>query len=202
MTTSAGRLDGWLLSPAPPECLAALRLAVGGYALANVFISTGEFARLSNRPARQFEPVGLAGLLDGPVSPVVLWALFVVSAVSGVAFVAGAAFRLSGPIFALASLAWATYHASWGQMLHFEHLVLLHLLLLGFSPAADGSSLDARRSRAAGEGSLRMARPSTGHHHRRHLRAGRCGQAAGRRVDVGRGHHTRQPHRWPPARIS
>lgn len=92
-----------------------LRLAVGGYALANVFISTGEFARLSNRPARQFEPVGLAGLLDGPVSPVVLWALFVVSAVSGVAFVAGAAFRLSGPIFALASLAWATYHASWGR---------------------------------------------------------------------------------------
>jgi hypothetical protein len=147
--TWAGRLDCWLLSPAPPERLAVLRLAVGGYALVNVFVSTGEFARLSNRPAGQFEPVGLAGLLEGPVSPVVLWALFIVSAVSGVAFVAGAAFRLSGPVFAVASLAWATYHASWGQMLHFEHLVSLHLLVLGFSPAADGLSLDARRSRAA-----------------------------------------------------
>ena len=112
----------------------------------NVFVSTGEFARLANRPARQFEPVGLAGFLDGPVSSVVLWSLFAVSAIAGTAFVAGVWFRWSGPVFALASLAWATYHASWGQMLHFEHLVTLHLLVLGFSPAADALSIDAHRT--------------------------------------------------------
>lgn len=140
------RADRWLLCSAPPERLALLRLAVGGYALVNVFISTGEFARLASRPARQFEPVGLATLLDGPAPPIVLWSLFAVSAVTGAAFVGGAFFRVSGPVFALASLAWATYHASWGQMLHFEHLVTLHLLLLGFSPAADALSIDARRT--------------------------------------------------------
>ena len=140
------RADRWLLCAAPRERLALLRIAVGGYELANVLVSAGEFARLANRPARQFEPVGLAGLLDGPVSPIALWSLFVVSVIVGAAFVSGAWFRLSGPVFALASLAWATYHASWGQMLHFEHLVTLHLLLLGFSPAADAFSIDARRA--------------------------------------------------------
>ncbi len=140
------RVDDWLLGPAPPERLAVLRLAAGGYALANVFISTGEFARLADRAATQFEPVGLAGLLDGPVPTPWLWSLYVISVISGLAFVAGAAFRVSGPVFSLAALAWATYHASWGQMLHFEHLVTLHLLLIGFSPAADALSLDARRN--------------------------------------------------------
>ncbi len=143
------RVDRWLLCWAPPERLALLRLAVGGYALVNVFISIGEFVRLASRPARQFEPVGLAVLLEGPVSPLVLWSLFAVSVIGGTAFVAGAFFRLSGPVFAMASLAWATYHASWGQMLHFEHLVTLHLLLLGFSPAADALSIDARRAGSA-----------------------------------------------------
>ncbi len=152
-------VDGWLLSRAPPERLACLRLAVGGYALVNLVVSIGEFERLGARSASQFEPVGLAGLLDGPVSPVVLWSLFAVSMMSGVAFVAGAGYRLVGPVFALCTLAWATYHASWGQMLHFEHLVTLHLLLLGFSPAADALSLDARRSSARVGPSVRYGWP-------------------------------------------
>lgn len=147
-----GRVDRWLLSSAPPERLAVLRLAVGGYALVNVVISVGEFARLADRSATQFEPVGLAVFLDGPVSAVVLWSLFAVSLVSGMAFVAGASYRLAGPVFAISTLAWATYHASWGQMLHFEHLVTLHLLVLGFSPAADALSLAARNKRSARAG--------------------------------------------------
>ncbi len=141
----ARRVDQWVLAPAPAQRLALLRVAMGGYAFVNVFISTGEFARLADRPANEFEPVGLAGFLDGPVAASIVWALFAVSILSGAGFVAGAAYRVAGPVFALATLAWATYHASWGQMLHFEHLVTLHLLVLGFSPAADALSWDARR---------------------------------------------------------
>ena len=147
------RVDHWLLSTAPPERLAILRLAIGAYALVTVLVNVGEFARLGSRSARQFEPVGLAGFLDGPVSPVVLWSLFGVLMMSGAAFIAGAWCRLAGPIFALCTLAWATYHASWGQMLHFEHLVTLHLLLLGFSPAAEALSFDARNRTSARLGS-------------------------------------------------
>lgn len=145
------RIDQWLLSVAPPQRLAALRIAAGGYAVVNTMVSFGEYARLADRPAVQFEPVGLATLLAGPVSPSVLWLLFATSVISGMAFVAGARFRFSGPVFALCTLGWATYHASWGQMLHFEHVMSLHLLVLGFSPAADALSVDAgARSTAAG----------------------------------------------------
>ena len=39
-----------------------------------------------------------------------------------------------------------TYRSSWGQLLHFENLVVLHLLILAVAPAADAWSLDARRT--------------------------------------------------------
>jgi len=142
MTT---KVDRWLLDPAPAERLAMLRLGTGLYALINLVVSVGEFRRLADRPASQFEPVGLAGILNGPVSSLTLWTLFAVSVASGLAFVSGAGFRLAGPVFVLCTLAWATYHSSWGQMLHFEHLLTLHLLVIGFSPAADALSADARR---------------------------------------------------------
>lgn len=139
------RIDGWLLAAAPPQRLAVVRIAVGFYGLVNLVVSIGEFARLADRPADEFEPVGIAGLLDVPVSPAVLWSFFAVSIVAGAAFTAGAWFRLSGPVFALCTLAWASYHASWGQMLHFEHLLVLFALIIGFAPATDALSLDGRR---------------------------------------------------------
>ena len=142
---SIARVDRWLLSAAPPERLGVLRLVIGSYGLANFVVSVGEFRRLASRSGSQFEPVGIAGLLDGPVPAGALWALYALSLVTGAAFLAGAAYRISGPAFALCTLAWATYHSSWGQMLHFEHLLTLHLLVLGFSPAVDALSVDARR---------------------------------------------------------
>lgn len=141
------RFDLWLLQPAPAERLAVFRILVGGYATIAMIISVGEFDRLARRASQEFEPIGLAGLLNGPLPPAALWALFVVAVVSGMAFTAGAGYRVSGWMFALAQLAWASYHTSWGQMLHFEHLVTLHVLVLGFSPAADAISFDLTRSR-------------------------------------------------------
>lgn len=139
------RADGWLLAPAPAERLAVLRLAVGGYSLIYIVANIGEFSRLAGRPAAEFEPIGLAGLLGGPVAPAVLWLLFAALIVSGACFTAGLRFRVFGPTFAACMLAWATYHSSWGQMLHFEHVVTLHLLVLGFSPAAQVLSVDGHK---------------------------------------------------------
>ncbi len=147
MVALVHRVDRWLLAAAPPQRLAVLRIAVGVYGLVNLIVSVGEFARLAERPAGEFEPVGIAGLLDAPASPVVLWSLFAASLVSGVGFTIGARFRLSGPLFALCTLIWASYHASWGQMLHFEHLLVLFALIIGVSPAADALSIDRRRRR-------------------------------------------------------
>lgn len=135
-TSRLRRFDVWLLSPAPAERLAALRILVGGFVLVYMIVNVGEFHRLAQIPSAPFEPVGIARCLDQPVSGTAVWILFVLLLSSGAAFVAGLWFRVTGPTFAVLTLAWASYHSSWGQTLHFEHLFTLHLLVLGLTPAA------------------------------------------------------------------
>jgi hypothetical protein len=56
---------------------------------------------------------------------------------------------VSGPLFALLFMAATTYRVSWGHVLHTDHLPALHVMVLGFSPAAAAWSLD-RRGQAPG----------------------------------------------------
>ena len=83
-----GPIDRWLLAPGPAQRLAMIRILVGGFATVWVIGSLGEFQRLDGRSASQFEPVGLAGLLDGPVASPALWLLFATLVFSGGLFTA------------------------------------------------------------------------------------------------------------------
>ncbi len=136
--------DRWLLADAPAERLAVLRIAISGYSFIYIVANVGEFVRLANRSTSEFEPVGLASVLTSPVTPAVLWSVFAILIVSSIAALFGVWFRVTGPVLAFAFLAWASYHSSWGQMLHFEHVVTLHLLVLAASPASESLSVDAR----------------------------------------------------------
>ena len=131
------RFDSWLLSEAPAQRLAALRILVGGFVVVYMATTANEFGRVTRLPESDFAPVGLAALLRAPLSQDQIRVAIVLAIVCGLAFTSGIMFRLSGPAFAIATLGWASYHSSWGQMLHFEHLFTLHVLILGFSPTAD-----------------------------------------------------------------
>ncbi|MEM7093300.1 MAG: HTTM domain-containing protein [Actinomycetota bacterium] len=131
------RVDEWLQAPAPAERLAGLRIAIGGFVTLYLAANVREFARLDNRPVVEFEPIGFARLLDQPIPAPALWIGFAGLMVLGIAFTLGVAYRAVGPAFALGVLAWTSYHSSWGQLLHFEHLFTLHLLILALAPAAD-----------------------------------------------------------------
>ncbi|MBT8241515.1 MAG: HTTM domain-containing protein [Acidimicrobiia bacterium] len=145
-TTVFGRLDRWLLDSAPVERLAALRILISGFVLVYLLANVFEFSRLASRPASEFEPVGIVTLLDQPLGSRV-WLLFGAAILAGSAALVGYAFRFTGPLFAGLVLVWASYHSSWGQMLHFEHLFTLHLLILAVSPAADAWSVQPMRTR-------------------------------------------------------
>ena len=67
----------------------------------------------------------------------VLVGCFVAAVVAGIGFVAGVWFRLSGPLFALLLLALSTYRSSWGQVLWLENVMVLQVLIVGFSRSAD-----------------------------------------------------------------
>lgn len=136
--------ERWWHAPAPACRLAMLRILVGGYALAYLLVRFGHLVGVSGMSAKQWKPVGPAVLLAAPLPPAAVTAAAVLAVLLGVAFVAGLRFRLTGPAFA-AALLWVTsYRNSWSMVFHTENLMVLHVLVLALSPAADALSLDAR----------------------------------------------------------
>jgi hypothetical protein len=130
--------------PAPPERLATLRILVGGFALAYLLLRGRHIAAYGDFPDSQFDPVGVLRLLSGPLSATTVDVVVVATIVAGVAFTAGFRYRMSGPAFALLLLFVTTYRNSWGQVFHTENILVLHVLVLAFAPAADALSVDAR----------------------------------------------------------
>jgi len=129
---------------APAQRLAMLRILTGAFAVTYLLVRLPVFQQLGDRRSG-FDGVGLALLLDRPVDSSVVDSVIVATLLSGVGFVLGWRFRVTGPLFALGVLALGSYRGSWGQLLHFENLMVLYLLVLALSPAADAWSIDARR---------------------------------------------------------
>jgi len=127
----------WLHQPAPPERLAAMRIAVGSFVTLYMAFNVREFDRLAARSSEGFAPIGLARVLDAPLSAAAIWVLFAALVLGGAAFTLGIAARVSGPAFATLVLFWTSYHSSWGQLLHFEHLFTLHVMILALAPTAE-----------------------------------------------------------------
>jgi hypothetical protein len=131
--------------PAPAERLAAVRILVGLFAQVYFTIRLPHLHGFTELSHRQFEPIGLLWLLERPPPA----ALVVVGAaatwLSGLGFLAGWRFHVTGPLHALLLLAALTYCNSWGQIFHTENLMVLYVLVLAASRAADATSLDARR---------------------------------------------------------
>jgi hypothetical protein len=139
-------IDRWLFAPAPPQRLAALRILVGGYAVVFLLARWPSFWTAPGLPARQFEPVGPLWWLDSPLDPRLARGALVAVVVLGVLFVAGVGWRVVGPLFALGFFVVAAYRVSWGHVIHSEHLPALHLLVVGFAPAADAWRIDWPRA--------------------------------------------------------
>lgn len=129
---------------APAERLAMLRILTGVFAVIYLLVRLPVFLQLGDRRSG-FDGVGLAMPLDRPVEAGVVDAVVVATLMVGVGFVLGWRFRVNGPLFAVGMLALGSYRGSWGQLLHFENLIVLYLLILAMSRAADAWALDARR---------------------------------------------------------
>jgi hypothetical protein len=139
------RVERWLLGPAPPERLAMLRVMILGYATAFLVARGSAFWSAAGRPPWQWRPVGVLSWLDEAPAASLVRGLFVMAVVAGVAATAGWRYRITGPLFATLFLVVTTHRLSWGSVLHTEHLVVLHVIILGLAPAAAVWSLDARR---------------------------------------------------------
>lgn len=139
--------DARFMAPAPATRLAALRLLVGAFATVFLIVRAPYVFDLAGLPAARFEAVGLLWWLTSPLPVAFVYAVVVAGVLAAVAATVGWCYRVSGPLAALLFLFIATYENSWQHVAHTENLVTLHLLVLGFAPAAEAWSLDCRRGR-------------------------------------------------------
>jgi len=137
------RFADWWFAPAPAERLAALRILIGGYALIYVALRLPEFAAVARYSAKNFHPIGITRVLDGPLPTSAAPVIAIITCVLLAAFVAGFAYRITAPLAALALLWTLTYRNAWGQIFHTENLLVLHMIALAFAPAADAWAIDA-----------------------------------------------------------
>ena len=91
------RIGDWWFAPAPAERLAALRIVIGGYALAYLVGRLPEIIAVSRLPHGAFMPVGVVRVLEAPLPTPWVIAIAVATAVLLGAFVLGVAFRVCAP---------------------------------------------------------------------------------------------------------
>jgi ABC-type multidrug transport system fused ATPase/permease subunit len=138
-------VDRVFYAEAPPERLALLRIATGGFAVVYLIWRFRAVTSVAHLHPAEFVPVGVVRLLSAPLPSVWVPLLVLAALAAGAAFVAGFRFRVSGPLFALLFLWTTSYRNSWGMIFHVENLAALQLLLLCSAPAADAFSWDARQ---------------------------------------------------------
>ncbi len=130
------RLADWWFAPAPAQRLAALRIAIGAFALCYTVARVPDLVAVARLAPSSFRGVGVANVV-GVLPPNAVLALAIATCVLLAAFTLGVAHRYLAPIAALALIWTCSYRSSWGQLFHTENLMALHVLALSLSPAAD-----------------------------------------------------------------
>jgi len=138
------RVAAWWFAPAPAERLAAVRILVGGFALAWVAGRLAESYAVAQLGRSQFKPTGVVRLLDAPLPPAVALGIAIVTCVLLAAFTLGVKYRITAPLAALGLLWTLTYRNSFGMIFHTENLLVLHVIALACAPAADAWAIDRR----------------------------------------------------------
>ena len=157
MNALAGKLDRYVMSPAPAARLAALRVLVGGFAMIYVAARLPYLLSYGGFSPTQFQPVGVVFVLcDNPLPGWSVTALTAATVALSIPFFLGLYARVLGPVFAFSLLWTLSYRNSWGMVFHTENLLWLHVFILSVTASADAWSLDAlRRRRARAQGADR-----------------------------------------------
>lgn len=145
-TTSLKRiqktLDRFWFIELSPHRLAVLRLLVGAFALYYLCDYYDMLVRVGRFDPWLYRPVGVACFFATPLRPLVFEKILVLTIAANIAFLLGAGFRFSGPLFSALLLFVFCYKNSWSMIYHAHNLLVLHAVVLGWSRAGDALSVD------------------------------------------------------------
>jgi hypothetical protein len=135
------RLSEWLHQlwfPAMPATrLALIRIAVGLFAFWYIAQRLSMFLEMNANDPFYFKPLGAVWWLAEPLSLGALKALLTATLLANVAFIAGWRFRYTGPLYSVLLLVLLCYRNSWTMIYHSDNAMVFHVLILGFTAAAD-----------------------------------------------------------------
>ena len=146
-------LDRFWFASAPASRLAILRILVGSYALYYVGTRYEMLVKIAESSVSLFKPVGVVSLFEKPIPPTAFQALVIITLVANMGFIIGWKHRYVGPLFAALLLCTFCYRNSWSMIYHSHNVLVLHVIILGLTPAADAFSVDSfSRRRLATQG--------------------------------------------------
>lgn len=134
-------------APAPPQRLALLRIATGGFALWYLLSRFEMLQRIASSNSSNFEPIGILKWMDVPIEPEVFYFISLALIGLNIAYILGWNFKYTGPIFAIALLFFFTYRNSWSMIYHNRNALIVHVLVIGWVASADALSIDAWRKK-------------------------------------------------------
>jgi hypothetical protein len=143
VSTVARALNAFWFQEGSATRLAVLRLVIGTTALIFLCLRIRQYTSVAGTSADLFDPVGPVVLLSGPISPAIYEAVMMGAIVIGIAFVLGVQFLWTGPLFAALLLWIVSYRNSWSMIYHVDNLLVMQVLVLGLTRAADALSVDA-----------------------------------------------------------
>ena len=144
------RLVRWWFAPAPAERLAALRIAIGGFAVVWLAARLPELLAVARLPASELAPVGVVRVLGRPLPVAAVAAIALATIIASLGLTAGVRYRITAPVAAVGVLWTLSYRSSWGMVFHTDNLLVLHVIALALVPAADAWTLGRPEARGAG----------------------------------------------------
>lgn len=149
MMNYVARLADYWFQPLGPERLALIRIATGLFAFWYLFTRYDMLLRMAAGSSDVFSPVGVIVWFSSPWPIGVFHALLLLTMALCLAYVAGWKFSIVGPAFAITFLVLMCYRNSWSMIYHNRNLLVLHILVIGFTASADALALGRRRGEAA-----------------------------------------------------
>lgn len=131
MVVAAGALSRRLFEDRSFRVQRRFEVVVALFAAAYLTIRAPVFWGVADRDPGGFDPVGVLWWLRSPV-PALTWQLLFIACITAAASsLVQRARPVALPALAVTALLVTTYRSSWGQLLWFENLLVLHLLVLG-----------------------------------------------------------------------
>lgn len=140
-------LNRFWFAPLPASRLAILRIVTGLFSAWYLIYRYPMLMDLPYNNADMYEPVGLMKLFSTPFPPIIFQIILVATIITCIAYIIGWKFRITGPLYALLLLLFFCYRNSWSMIYHNYIALVLHVLIIGFTAAADTFSFDAWKNR-------------------------------------------------------